>query len=110
MSTMQVESFECTETAHEPLEACQEAVSLMEQLGLDGQKELVTPKPDNGFAKRLPYREITAAEAFVYRVLCPDVTPLKKYARSPIPLRVLQVAARGAWVRVRQRAGRHVDL
>ena len=90
---MEVETFECTETAHEPLDACQEAVALMEELGLDGQKELVTPKPVDGFAKRVPYREITDAEAFVYRVLCPNVTPLKKYNRSPIPLRVLQVAA-----------------
>jgi hypothetical protein len=90
---MQVETFECTETAHEPIEACQEAVGLMEELGLEGQKELVTKCEKSGFDQRCPYREMTATEAYVYRVLCPEVTPLKTYKRSPIPLRVLQVAA-----------------
>lgn len=90
---MQVETFECTETAHEPIEACEEAVRLMDELGLDGQKTLVTKSEKTGFDSRCPYREMNGTESFVYRVLCPEESSLKDYGRSPIPLRVLQVAA-----------------
>lgn len=90
---MQVETYECIETAAEPIEACEEAVAIMEQLGLDGQKALVNPKSEEKPAARCPYREITKEESFAYRVLCPHSHKLKDYARSPIPLRVLQIAA-----------------
>lgn len=90
---MQVETFECTETAGEPIEACEEAVSLMESLGLEGQKSLVTKSEKTGRDERCPYREMTADEAYVYRVLCPEEFKLAQYASSPIPLRVLQIAA-----------------
>lgn len=91
---MQVETFECYETAAEPIEATEEAVALIEQLGLHGQLELVRPKSDEGVhATRCPYREMTAEEIFVYGVLCPDQAKLHQYKAGPIPLRVLQVAA-----------------
>lgn len=89
---MQVETFECHETASEPIEATEEALALMEELGLTGQKALVSPKADSP-AARCPYREMTKEEAFVYRVLCPKQYALKEYSRTPIPLRVLQIAA-----------------
>jgi hypothetical protein len=89
---MLVETYECHETAAEPIEACEEAVSIMESLGLDGQKELLR-KDENNVTRRLPYREMTADEQFVYRLLCPVAAELKEYRSSPIPLRVLQVAA-----------------
>lgn len=90
---MQVETFECRETAAEPIEACEEALDLIEQLGLAGQKELTAKKDEGQPAARCPYREITTEEAFVYGVLCPKKSPLKNYKASPIPLRVLQIAA-----------------
>lgn len=91
---MQVETFECQETAAEPLEATEEAVALMQSLGLDGQLSLVNPvKSEGDFATRCPYRQITQEESFVYRTLCPTVYDLEKYDAAPIPLRVLQIAA-----------------
>lgn len=92
MATL-VETFECGETASEPIEATEEAIAIMESLGLDGQKSLISPKKDDGFARRCPYREITAEERFVYRILCPVESRLKDYSGSPVPLRVLQIAA-----------------
>ena len=89
---MQVETFECSEVAAEPIEACEEALSIIEQLGLTGQQEL-TAKPAGKLASRMPYREITKDELFVYGVLCPEKTELERYRSSPIPLRVLQIAA-----------------
>lgn len=87
-----IETFECSETAAEPIEATEEAVRLMEELGLAGQQEFVRPRGDKP-AARSPYREITAEESFVYRVLCPVSEKLHRYRASPIPLRVLQIAA-----------------
>lgn len=89
---MQVETFECVETASEPIEACEEALELIATLGLEGQKEL-TVKRENSRDSRMPYRQITAEELFVYGVLCPEKVPLKDYKSTPIPLRVLQIAA-----------------
>jgi len=93
--TLQVETYECSETAAEPIEACEEAVEIMEQLGLDGQKALVS-QAENEPAKRCPYRDMTAEETFVFGVLCPAAARLNKYDAGPIPLRVLQVAAHAA--------------
>lgn len=90
---MQVETYECSETAAEPIEACEEAVRIMEELGLDGQKSLVQPAIDDKPVRRVPYREMTDEEQFVYGVLCPGRATLKAYNCGPIPLRVLQVAA-----------------
>lgn len=92
MATMQVETFECSETAAEPIEATEEAVRIIEELGLAGQMELVTKRPDNR-DQRCPYREMLEEEVFVYGVLCPQRRSLADYKASPIPLRVLQLAA-----------------
>jgi hypothetical protein len=89
---MQVETYECSETAAEPIEACEEAVQIMDDLGLDGQKSLVT-QPEDEAAKRCPYRAMTKEEEFVFGVLCPTRTKIAQYQSGPIPLRVLQVAA-----------------
>lgn len=90
---MLVETFECQETAAEPIEACEEAIALMNELGMDGQKSLVTKNEKTGRDQRAPYREMTKDEAFVYGVLCPKQYHIKEYSRTPIPLRVLQIAA-----------------
>lgn len=89
---MQVETFECVETASEPIEASEEALSLIESLGLDGQKQLTVASP-SGFAARFPYRQITVDEMFAYKSLCPVEVELSRYNNSAIPLRVLQIAA-----------------
>lgn len=89
---MQVETFECTETMSEPAEASSEALELIEALGLEGQKKLCIKTPHQ-LDSRCPYREITADEFFVYATLCPERTPLNRYSASPVPLRVLQLAA-----------------
>jgi hypothetical protein len=89
---MNVETYECSETAAEPIEACEEAVQIMEDLGLEGQKSLVSAKEDEPQA-RCPYRAMTAEEEFVFRVLCPSTKKLPEYDAGPIPLRVLQIAS-----------------
>lgn len=90
---MQVETFECQETAAEPIEASEEAVRLIEEMGLTGQRALVGKSKTGDRDVRGPYREMTDEERFTYGVLCPEVVSLEKYSRSPIPLRVLQIAA-----------------
>lgn len=89
---MQVETFECPEVAAEPIEASEEAIRLIEELGLEGQRTLVAPDK-SGRETRSPYREILKDELAVYMLLCPQATKLANYNASPIPLRVLQVAA-----------------
>lgn len=88
---MQVETFECEETATEPVDASAEAIALIEQLGLTGQQKLLTKSSET--TSRCPYRKMTKDEAFVYGMLCPQKTLLAEYGDEPMPLRVLQVAA-----------------
>lgn len=87
---MKVETFECSETAAEPIEAAEEAIEIIRSLGLNGQLELLAP---NDETKRAPYREMTADELFVYETVCPTKAKLSDYRRTPIPLRVLQIAS-----------------
>lgn len=79
-----------------------EAAMLIEQLGLEGQKN-VTSKTGTPF----PYRVMTEEEQKVYTFHCPIHTKLEEYSSDFIPLRVLQVAAhakaldvcnKGLWV------------
>ena len=89
---MLVESYECQETASESIEASEEAVKLIEELGLEGQKSILS-KNDDGDARRVPYSIANAEQLFVFQVLCPKAYKLSEYKRTPIPLRVLQIAA-----------------
>lgn len=89
---MQVETFECAETAAEPIEASEEAIRLIDEMGLKGQSALLS-KQDGKRDSRCPYREIRADERFVYRTICPQETEIDRYSVSPIPLRVLQIAS-----------------
>jgi hypothetical protein len=88
---MEVETYEVSETAAEPTEASEEAIGLIDELGLVGQRTLVQDEDD--VVTRVPYRCATAEEVRVFRALCPIETKLVDYAEEPIPLRVLQVAA-----------------
>lgn len=91
---MQVETFECQETASEPIEASEEAIGLINKLGLKGQQSLVSPNPNLPSAEtRSPYRLMTAEERFVYLTLCPERTSIEEYDDGPIPLRVLQIGS-----------------
>lgn len=89
---MKVETFECQETMTEPIECCEEAAKIIEEMGLIGQQELIQ-KQNEKPVSRCPYREIKADERFVYGQLCPERVELKNYQASPIPLRVLQIIA-----------------
>lgn len=86
---MQVETFECTETRQETSEQSAEALRLIEELGLDGQK----PEADAPRDSRNPYRMMKSDEQFVYSVLCPDRCKVEAYKDGPIPLEVLKTLA-----------------
>jgi hypothetical protein len=88
---MQVETFECQETATETTEISQEAIALVERLNLAGQLSLIDRSSDIEVPQRCPYRQMKADEQFVYTLLCPNKESVDHYAGSPIPLRVLQV-------------------
>jgi len=87
---MQVETFEATELVEgleaEDVEQCER---LAEKLGLKGQ-ERFSGEPE-GLHQRVPYREMTKEERFVYSTLLPSRASVEEYASGPIPLRVLQV-------------------
>lgn len=90
--TMQVETYEVTEIGFDGEPECEsEALELIERLGLDGQKSLVSGDGEN--KSRCPYRKMTAEEKWIYEQLLTKQTPIGKYSDGPIPLRVLQVAA-----------------
>lgn len=88
-----VETYEMQEVDSSGEPECDvESLALIEQLGLDGQKALVAKK-DDGTSERMPYRLMTSEELFVYGLLMPTKTPLKRFSAEHMPLRVLQVAA-----------------
>lgn len=90
---MKIETYEQSELDADCQPECEaEAVALIEQLGLKGQKQLLKKKSD-GETGRIPYRQLTIEEAYVYRTLLTKETCLREYGDAPIPLRVLQVAA-----------------
>lgn len=66
-----------------------EAVSLIEQLGLEGQQAITNKET----LTREPYREMTKLEHFVWSSVCPEKTEVTRYRLSPMPLRILQVIA-----------------
>lgn len=87
---MQVEIFEQEDVRVETVEQSEEALRIINDLGLDGQK----PKSlSTGTVVRFPYRLMTDEELFVYSILCPQRTDLKTYDLSPIPLDILKTAA-----------------
>jgi len=76
-----------------------EAQVLIDQLDLAGQRGLmveVAAGDDDSVTRVNPYRAMTLEEQRVYRAICPGTATLQRYAASPIPLRVLQVAAHAA--------------
>lgn len=87
---MQVEVFEQQDVREETIEQSEEALRIINELGLDGQK----PKSSStGTVVRFPYRLMTDEELFVYSILCPQRTSLQTYDLSPVPLEILKTAA-----------------
>jgi hypothetical protein len=66
-----------------------EACELIEQLGLKGQKKLITPETET----RCRYAKMTKLEVTVYGTLFPQHTEITEYESQSIPLRVLQILA-----------------
>lgn len=73
----------------------EEALALIETLGLEGQKALVQVAEvgEETIETRIPYRQTTAEEKAIFATLFPIKTPITHYRGDAIPLRVLQVAA-----------------
>lgn len=89
---MNVETYELPEVDHQGTRECeQEAIDLIEQLDLVGQRKLVTP--DESGESRCPYRKMTKEEKFAFEHICPKKSKLREYSDGMIPLRVLQVAS-----------------
>lgn len=92
---LEVETFECPEVFNEinQPEVIEEAINIINNLELEGQKQLLTKTKDGEKSTRCPFRKMKKEEKFVYEVLCPQKTKLSQYNSSPVPLRVLQIAA-----------------
>lgn len=84
---MPVETFEVTEVTDKGVEVNEEQIDLINSLGLEGQKKLISP---NEVAVN-PYRKMLKEEWAVYKAICPEITAVDLYDDEAIPVRVLQV-------------------
>lgn len=78
-------------------EVSEEALALIETLGLTGQAQLLSRRTlgeGEIVETRMPFRFITAEEHRVFSALFPVMTEIGDYDATPIPLQVLQVAAK----------------
>lgn len=90
---MKVETYETAVFSEKPenLALQGEILQLIEDLNLEGQKELAHSASDT---KGLcPYRKMTAREVKVFKLCFPRETKLTEYKECLIPLRILQVAS-----------------
>jgi hypothetical protein len=94
---MEVETYEVTEMLTDgTMENHDEALALIEQLELRGQQKLLNPRTlqdGDTVTERNPYRLATKEELNIFHACFPDEVLLEDFSLSPIPLRVLQVAA-----------------
>jgi len=93
---MEVETHEVTEMNEAgEIEVDEEAVKLIDELGLAGQKRLIEPEKEDAdlSESRCPYRKMTSEEYFVFDNLFKSKTGLIEYDDESIPLRVLQIAS-----------------
>ena len=89
---MLVETYEVNEIdAHGKVECDSEAVELIDQLGLSGQRRLISDDGDS--PQRLPYPKMTLEQKRVIKAICAEESAIGDYTDQIIPLRVLQVAA-----------------
>jgi hypothetical protein len=91
---MQVETYEVNEVnaVGEVEKFDEQAIALIEKLGLTGQSGLVSPVA-SGAREVQPYNAMTEQEQQVYRLHFPIATPVETYDAGPIPIRALQVIA-----------------
>lgn len=73
----------------------EEAMALIESLGLEGQRELLAEREAGGEAVmvRNPYRKMSGEEFAIFSAVLPRRVVIERYNDGPIPLRVLQIAA-----------------
>jgi len=86
---MEVETYEATEVLDSGVEASEEQIKLIEELGLDGQKEFLSEDK----AEIFPYPLMTDEERFVYGTLFEQKTEVHNYNGDPMPVRILQAIA-----------------
>jgi hypothetical protein len=84
----QVQLYEIEDVRIETPAQSEEALALIESLGLKGQATQTETKTD----VRFPYRQMLNEEQFVFSVLCPSKHDVHAYA-DPIPLEVLKTLA-----------------
>jgi hypothetical protein len=76
------------------VEVTEEWKQLAEELGMEGQLKLITPKSGEESDKNpSPYIHMNAKAERVFAILCPEVVDYKKYDKSTIPRDVLKEIA-----------------
>jgi hypothetical protein len=76
------------------VEVTEEWKQLAEELGMEGQLKLITPKSGEENDKNpSPYIHMNAKAERVFAILCPEVVDYKKYDKSTIPRDVLREIA-----------------
>lgn len=97
MITMKIETYEIEpETLSDgSVETDEEAIKLIESMGLEGQQSLVKPAANGKAAVRTPYQQMTNEEVAVFKACFPVHDGVEKYSAGLIPTRCLQVAALG---------------
>lgn len=92
---MKIETYEqeleSTEIAQ--LAADGEYAMLVDQLGLNGQRQFIQQENEVAASPVFPYRRMTKIELRVFKFHCPITTKLTEYRSEAMPVRVLQVAA-----------------
>lgn len=86
---MKVETYEIDEVRPDCQDDKTELLALAEQLGLKGQRKLLSTETVTTF----PYRVMTEEEDRVYSTLLGAKVELAEFQESVIPIRVMQVAA-----------------
>ena len=90
---VEIETYEIEECAKENrADFDAEAIALIEEMGLDGQKSLIHDPEDDGALVRIPYPRMTAQEKRVYETIFPEKPLVSEYSAGILPVRVLQVA------------------
>lgn len=93
---MEIETYEAIEpenAEHAP-EVESEALELIEELGLEGQRKRITG--DGEGAERNPFKRMTVREVRTYEALMGEKTPIMEFDEETIPVRVLHTVKR-AW-------------
>lgn len=90
MAEMKVEIYDMLESTElAVMDIDDDSKTLIEELGLVGQKTLLSPQTGN----IRPYNLLTKDQQFICMQLFPICSELKNYSDGPIPYRVLKEAA-----------------